>query len=280
MSARGSALLLALAASCASRSPPQASVDVGRAPPRPAAPAAPPAAVTEGALVECGASRCRAGVESCCFFASGGACVASVAPGVDDASQLLASQLAACEQAPHEYSLTEIRRCDESSDCPAGQACCGRFLFGGAAAALCEPLGSPGPAACELAERCRVTETCRTPGSVCDDGACRRPVSLTCAGLACPASAAACCGEAPACRAPDACPPHEPRYRCAAPVDCLPGEHCALSAFGSVCTAFVDLANTRRVCATAADCGGGDPLCARYECAPSEVPGVLACRCP
>lgn len=242
--------------------------------------AAAPEAVTEGAQVECGAARCRAGVESCCFFSGEGACVASVAPGPDDPAQLLASQLAACEAAPHEYALTELRRCDESSDCPAGQSCCGRFLFGGAAASLCEPLGAPDRAACELSERCRVTETCRTPGSTCDDGACRKPATLTCAGLACPSTAAACCGDPPACRAPAACPPHEPRYRCTTPADCLAGEHCALSAFGSMCTAFVDLANTRRVCVTAADCGDGDTFCARYECAPSEVPGIRACGCP
>lgn len=240
--------------------------------------AAPLPRTSDPAQFACGALRCKSGSESCCLFSDEGVCVPSVPPGPNDHVQVLASQLEACGATKHEYSLTELRRCDESSDCVRGQACCGMFLYGGASADFCVPIKTPGRAPCDFSEVCISDDTCRTAGSKCIDGACKKPVTLSCNGRLCSGADSACCGDPPSCRSPSQCEAL-PRYRCTSPKDCLPGERCQLQVMGSVCTNFLDLANTRSACDKTADCGPGDFICKRYVCKASEVPGIKACQC-
>lgn len=228
----------------------------------------------------CEATRCKAGSESCCVFSDTGRCVANVPPGPNDKVQLLAAQSEACNQPPSEYSLTEIRRCDESIDCAKGEACCGTFLFGGASADLCVPIKDPKRSPCDFSEICVNSSTCRVPGAECIDGMCKKAVTLSCATERCSGAKSACCGDPPSCREPSQCEAGVPRYRCTSAKDCLPGEHCQLQILGSLCTNFVDTANARRACETTRDCGGGDAFCKRYVCKDSGIPGIKACECP
>jgi len=244
----------------------------------PDAPPAPLPRLSDSKLVGCLAQRCKVGSESCCVYSNEGDCVASVPPGPNDKVQVLASQLEACNATKHDYSLTEIRRCDESSDCARGEACCSMFMFGGASADLCVPFKTPGRSPCDFVEICIDDSTCRTSGSMCIDGACRKATTLTCGGKRCSGDKGACCGDPPSCRAPADCEHGAPRYRCTSPKDCLPGEHCQFAIVSTTCTNFVDIANTRTVCDTSADCPKSDMFCKRYACK-AEQHGIKTCQC-
>lgn len=153
------------------------------------------------------------------------------------------------------------------------------FLYGGASADIRVPFKTPGRAPCDFSEVCIDDAGCRTAGSKCIEGVCRRPVTLSCARQRCTGEKNAYCGDPPACSAPADCTPGQPRYRCASPKDCLPGEHCQMHVMGSVCSNFLDVANTRKVCDKTVDCGPSDALCQRYVCKPSEISGIKACEC-
>ncbi len=228
----------------------------------------------------CEAARCKAGSESCCVFSDTGVCIASVPTGPNDNVQVLAAQIDACNELKQKYSLTEIRRCDESTDCGKGEACCGTFMYGGASADVCVPIKDPKRSPCDFSELCVSSSTCRAPGAECIDGLCKKAVTLSCGNQRCTGAKSACCGDPPSCREPSGCESGTPRYRCTSSKDCLAGEHCQLQVLGSLCTNYVDTANSRRTCTTTRDCGGGDAFCKRYVCKDSEVPGIKACECP
>lgn len=257
---------------------PAAAPDAGLDAAADASPKAAPPPASDPALFGCGSIRCKAGSESCCLFSDESVCLPSVPPGPNDHVQVLASQLEACGATKHTYSLTGVRRCDESSDCARGQACCGMFLFGGATADFCVPMKTPGRSPCDFSEVCISDDTCRVAGSKCIEGACAKPATPSCNGQRCAGEKSACCGDPPSCRAASECA-EQPRFRCTSPKDCLPGEHCQMQVMGSVCTNFLDLANTRSVCDKSADCGPGDALCRRYVCKDSEVRGIKVCQC-
>lgn len=236
-----------------------------------------PPRVSDPASFACGGARCKVGSESCCWFSDEGACVPSAPPGANDTTQVLASQIEACDKLKAPFSLSEIRRCDESSDCARGEACCGMFLYGGASADFCVPIKNPKRAPCDFSEVCTTDDTCRVPGAKCIDGACKKPAIISCNGQPCAGKDKACCGDPPACRAASDCT--TPHFACTSPKDCLTGEHCRLQVGGSLCTNFEDVANARMICDKTSDCGGPNPFCQRYACKPSEHAGIKACEC-
>lgn len=253
--------------------PPMGSAPMSAAPPAPSG-----ATDSDPTRFRCHDQICRVGTESCCYFSDTGVCVPSVAPGPNDAVQLLASQLEICEATPHRYALTELIRCDESSDCADHEACCGTFLFGGADAQVCVPITTPGRSPCQFQEVCRTDATCRAAGSRCLDGRCRKPAELRCGGQRCTGAASACCGDPPSCQAPAVCE-QLPWYHCMSPRDCLPGESCQLNVSGSRCLNEPDIANSRLVCDTASDCEVLKHFCAQLRCEPTDVPGIRGCTC-
>lgn len=238
-------------------------------------------AVSDSRSVGCVTTKCPAPSETCCVFSDRGACVATVPKGPHDDVQLLASQLEACGAKQTEYSLTEVRRCDESSDCPGGESCCGMFLFGGASANVCVKQNGKRSAPCDFSEVCIDSSTCQVSGSECIDGVCAKRVErLACGKQKCSGETSACCGDPPSCMKPSECEFGMPRYRCASPKDCLHGQHCQVQVMGSLCTNFVDIANTTMACDTQADCGSGEPFCKRHVCRPAGVGSLKTCICP
>ena len=226
----------------------------------------------------CGKARCRLGKETCCSDGDDGVCVPSVAPGPDDKTQLLASQIVACDAAGLRYALASVARCNRSADCGTGEYCCDQFLYGGASAQLCLKSDSHANP-CEYGELCGDGGACRSAGAACVEGRCRKPLASMQCGEATCSGASVCCGEPPACVSPAQC--KGPRYECMHPADCLAGEHCASGVLGTTCVGVFDLANTAVVCDSDADCPANTMLCqGKLKCTPASVPHLETCVCP
>jgi hypothetical protein len=265
---------------------------------RPAASAAPAAiaAPSVRGTLACGSRTCRAGKETCCSGRGKNAatrqlepwanCVPTVAPSAADASQLLGSQLIACQDDDLPTELDHLARCDDSNDCRAHETCCRTCLSSDISADLCTRL-EPGKAACELGETCRPDVPCRTRGTQCVDGTCvKASPTLRCGAAECSRAGQACCGGPPQCRPQADCEPASagPVYRCAGPRDCAAGEHCAAMAQGTICKGLLDLGTSGVACDEDADCpravcdsarGRGE----RPVCAPDRAGWLKVCGC-
>lgn len=249
------------------------------------APTTAPQAGTGPRTFGCGNATCKVDKETCCTDSGmeESTCVATVAPGPGDKAQPLAAQLDACKAATKKFYFSEVSRCDDSGDCRAGEACCAQLL-GHGYAVQCQGLASSPGGVCPVGERCGPDAPCRTPGTRCDRGACRKPnAALRCGTSTCTAEQA-CCGESPAsCRPRGSCT-DGPEHRCAGPKDCNPGERCLRSPMGTICMGQLDVVNFGVVCEADADCP--KQVCSvnpgkQPTCGPSPfLSWIKECGCP
>ncbi|MBK7579614.1 MAG: hypothetical protein IPI67_05335 [Myxococcales bacterium] len=240
---------------------------------------------TSSERFRCGLASCQAAKETCCLAGNEGVCFAS---SPDDAPKgkvgYLKTQFDACNAAslPHGYSLSGIERCDESIDCAKGEICCDQFLFSGATISECVASKPAAPTPCEYGERCIESATCRLAGTSCVEGYCRKLVAkLRCDQAPC-ADGEVCCGSPLGCRASAACEGYH-RVRCNTDGDCVKGQRCFVSGYGSDCIALLqDPLSQQLVCRRDADCkfpcpGAGGKLA---RCLPAEVTWLRSCQCP
>lgn len=262
--AMGGGWVALLALGCSAAGPPPSRVAAPSLEPGPRPPIAASSAAESGgeapggsaARVACGPEQCHVGEETCCGNSTGdeGRCVATVPAGPDDAGQLLGGQILACQavSAPTD----SLRRCDDSGDCAASEACCNQFLYGGATADLCEPIATPGRSPCGFNEVCTVDADCRIEGATCRDGTCVKAASFECGQQRC-APGERCAGHPPRCMPGDTST--FPRWDCATSRDCLPGETCFVGIAGTQCLG--SSATAAPVCESVADCPAPHRLC-------------------
>jgi len=249
----------------------------------PAAAAAPvtsasPPAAREAGVARCGDERCDLAREVCCSNGASRACAGRVP--LDAHAELparFAPQLEACdERVQGDGSFRTVEYCDDSSDCPRGEACCSGAVWGDAGYSACLPLGPDGSSPCELAERCREGLPCAIAGSVCRNGACAlAEVALACGAGRCTAAAPVCCHEADgatSCVAhgDERCSPERGRYpmECRSPADCPLGMACC-SGYGTTYCAGSCI-NCGLACVTDADCPAEHEGFRRLGCVPTD----------
>lgn len=288
-SSTGSATRARDAAPAASSAP--TPVASGAAPVVASAPAAvsvPPRAASGPGKIACGASLCDATKETCCqLFTEGVAprCVLRVAEergaGVSPPAWPL---VVSCAPAGDTSAVQEVARCDDSGDCPKAQRCCRDHLGGEHLQRHCSAK------ACEFLEVCDQGAPCRTPGTRCDRGECRKVAQVACAGATCSGPESMCCTSERltdyACRPSAACDPFFPRIECTGPADCPDGQDCELTQGKSAtCRGGMhDIANTGVACRTDRDCAryacSGAKACVDVRPGDGQVPGVArVCAC-
>ncbi len=267
------AALLSILAPFASAAPSSSiTVDAPKAPKAPKV-----EAVSGKTRIHCVTATCEVGKETCCHGSEEGVCVSTVKPGPDDETQLLASQIDACNPRKLPLELDTIARCDESIDCSDTEACCAQFLYGGTEAILCVPIEQQYQSPCEWHEVCVEGSTCRAPGSVCVNGACQKQVtSLPCGGTNCTLPKNVCCLDEMRCGLASDCPVGG--LHCAHNSDCLKGQFCEMSVLGTQCTGGVAWGNATIVCERDKDCRDVDS-CKKPRCVPSKYPGIKNCDC-
>ncbi len=278
---RGWWLGLGIVACARASAPPGPAPEVAIPPPGSEAPpgttAVQPAA-SEAGVARCGDDRCDLDGEVCCSNGEARGCIGLVPldPGEEFPGRLV-PQLAACESRVRgDDSFHTIEYCDDSSDCPRGQACCSGTLWSDGSYSACLPLGPDGSSRCELAERCLEGLPCATAGSVCRHGACARAtVDLGCGAARCTASAPICCHEADgasSCVAygDERCSPERGRFpmECRSPADCPPGLVCC-SGYGTTYCAGTCI-NCGLACVTDADCPAEHEGFRLQGCVPTE----------
>jgi hypothetical protein len=221
-------------------------------------PAAPPPAtqpvapdVVDG--VRCGAASCTRGAEVCCHFSDVAVC-APASSAADAPMSRWPDQAKACGQASTtELSLTAMSACDDSGDCSGEQRCCSEAIGSDLSIDTCQV------EACSYGELCS-GGACKTPGTECVAGRCRKGPVRECAGKACSAAAPLCCGpfgaDAPSCHDEAGCSAGDlsAHYECTAQSDCPAGERCQTLIVGTRCQASFDPVNAGLVCASDADC--------------------------
>jgi hypothetical protein len=233
--------------------------------------------VSDKTGVHCMSRVCQVGSETCCRTTDEGMCVSSVRPGPADDAQPLVSQIEACNAKKLPFAIDTIARCDESIDCGEAEACCAQFIYGGMEASLCVPIKKKGLSPCGWHEVCVESSSCRTPGAVCVNGACQKPVaSLPCGDTNCTAPNNVCCLDGTRCGLPTDCPTG--CLRCAHPDDCLKGQFCEVSFLGTQCTGQVAWGAATSVCDSDKDCRGLE-LCKPAHCVPSKFSGIKQCHC-
>lgn len=218
--------------------------------------------VREAGVVRCGDALCNLDREVCCSNGEARGCVGRVPSGVgEELPARVVPQLEACQaRVKGDDNFRTVEYCDDSSDCPGGQACCRGALWGDASYSACLPLGPDGSSRCELGEECIEGLPCATARSVCRNGACAlAAVDLECGAARCTVSAPICCheaGGATSCVAAgdERCSLQHGRYplECRGPADCAPGLACC-SGYGATYCAGSCI-NCGRACVTAADC--------------------------
>ncbi len=273
-------------------------VVLGVAPPASAAtvasgaPSAPSAAASAGpqaknrsdrATFQCADKRCDVG-ETCCASPDQGYCVPSIDDAAPGAIGYLKTQWEQCAALPYGRSQWgRIARCDESADCSEGKVCCEGFLFSGAdGLADCLELPKDGPMPCDFGEPCLEGSICRTPGTTCISGMCRKtPVRQRCDKEICTAAAPYCCAGSKSCSADPACG-GGPRIACSRHADCLAGERCLDDGGATFCVRSYPnpdqapwLCEKNRDCAKACEgFGGGKPVCSE-----ASVDWLKSCAC-
>lgn len=180
--------------------------------------------------IGCGAATCDARAETCCHFydeAKPPRCVPRVAE-MTTGEVPEWPLIEACVQPPGTSSeVSSADRCDASDDCGPSERCCHDHLGREHHQRHCSTR------ACTFVEVCSAIERCRTPGTRCEAGACRKVATISCAGVPCDAPERMCCTSAKlddyACRPAAACDPFFPRIECVRPSDCPSGQDCALN---------------------------------------------------
>jgi hypothetical protein len=209
--------------------------------------------------VRCGASTCKAGSETCCWFGKDSGC-APTAPGNREPELLKQSQLC-MDRVKSDVALSGVTRCDDAADCGPKETCCSVEPLGGLELGLCVPF-APGKGACDLGERCVPEVACKTPGTSCIEGHCRLAGKPECMGKRCEASAPVCCGKfdwqgKPSCRTASECAGGANLYECFKPSDCPKGETCQSQMTGTRCLGKVATSGRMVVCEKDADCPKG-----------------------
>lgn len=270
------------APAASSATPPVASVapasPVASAPPpppvasvAPASPAtsAPPAASRDGRLsyeprtIRCGNALCEVGKQKCCGFDGNPAasfCTSrtpeGVYEGVEQAVCYTDEQGRSTVEHWEEWGGVTLKLCDDSADCAAGLTCRDAYLHPESSKWSC---GRSGKGKDEL---CVPEAPCRTPGTECRDGKCRIPptkVGVSCEAQSCAGVKPICCvveGRA-SCTTATACRSAVGKsYVCTKPSQCAPGQWCALTLMGSVCTGKLEYGHGGALCEGDADCRG------------------------
>lgn len=249
-------------------------------------PDAAPAEPLVGSTAEyfrCGDGKCRSGSETCCGASNRGVCLPS---SPDDAPQgkvgYLKTQWEICDKTALEktgYSMSHIDRCDESIDCKKGELCCDNFLFSGGTIGECVKLPAGGSTPCDYGERCIESSTCRLPGSQCIEGYCKKPVpNLPCGDSPCSGSTPYCCGSTQSCASK--CESWH-QVRCARHADCLAGQRCTVSGYGSACLSIIqDRDSQQTVCKLDGECNYKCNDGSRPRCKTSVIPWIKSCQCP
>ena len=250
-------------------------------------PDAPPAAPPVGSTAEyfrCGSSKCKAGSETCCGAGKAGVCVPS-SPYDEPQGKpgYFKTQFEVCDKetvAKTGFSMSHVDRCDESIDCGKGEVCCDQFLFSGGTLGECTKLPPGGATPCDYGERCIESSTCKLPGSVCVEGYCRKPVpNLACGGAPCSGTTPVCCGDPLGCQSK--CEDYK-RILCAKRSDCLAGQDCVMTSYGTQCIRLYVPGAMQPLCARDGDCKracADDPR-KWTRCKPSDVPWLETCQCP
>lgn len=267
-------------------------VPAAPAAPSPSAASAPPVAKaapgprrkrSDPETFACGEAHCRSGAETCCAAGDVGECVASVNDGPIGAIGYLATQWNECSELQSRASrnFDALDRCDESIDCPASTVCCAQFLFSGSNGLTdCLPLGK-GATPCDGGEIC-IEKGCRTPGTTCVDGRCRKLVAgMRCGDERCGPDAPFCCGDPAKCSADSTCGGGA-RIECTKAADCAEGERCLQDGPGTFCLrAHPDPDHAPWICERDAQCKAACSGVAsgRPVCAASRVPWLKACDC-
>lgn len=246
-----------------------------------AAPAPPLGSTAE--YFRCGGGKCRSGSETCCGAGDRGVCLPS---SPDDAPQgkigYLKTQWEKCDKAAIEqtgYSLSNIDRCDESVDCKKGELCCDQFLFSGGTLSECTPAKPGGATPCDYGERCIESSTCRLPGTQCIEGTCQKPVpNLPCGDSPCSGTTPYCCGSTQSCASK--CESWH-QVRCTRHADCLAGQRCTVSGYGSACLSIIqDRDSQQTVCKLDGECNYKCSDGSRPRCKTSVIPWIKSCQCP
>lgn len=254
----------------------------------PPAVSVPPRAASGPGKIACGSALCDATKETCCqLFTEGAAprCVLRVAEergaGVSPPAWPL---VVSCAPAGDTSAVQEVARCDDSGDCPKAQRCCRDHLGGEHLQRHCSARS------CEFFEVCDQGAPCRTPGTRCDRGECRKVAQVACSGATCAGPESLCCTSEKltdyACRPSAACDPFFPRIECTGPADCPDGQDCELTQGKSaMCRGGMhDVANTGVACRTDRDCArygcNGAKACVDVRPGDGQVPGVArVCAC-
>ncbi|MCA9644551.1 MAG: hypothetical protein H6718_28775 [Polyangiaceae bacterium] len=258
-------LALPWCAACASQPPPEP-VTVGAA--QPAATAttasAPPRAPAPPGI-QCGKQRCDAATQICCGFSDQYTCAArpSPSPPAPEYAEYayLPSTDSCMEVQVQDLSLTEIRLCDDSTDCGAAEVCCSMWIASGSTLLTCIPAAASGELACDFNEAC-VGASCRTVNTECAGDRCRaKGRQVDCAGTPCGGSTPVCCQRkldgTPTCEASCEQTSEEDRafdFECSSSRGCPAGATCQAGLFGSYCAKAVDSANAVVLCESDSDC--------------------------
>jgi hypothetical protein len=302
MRTRASCWVVALvsAVACgAPRSSPQGPVVVGPGASSAEAKAAQPPFNPSTQRVACGGARsCDTASEVCCLQGSetyacaprqplsdaAGVTAPPTLPGgppSGDLSGLLGANIEACKRALSSDTLNGVLLCDDSTDCPQGQVCCGQWLWSGAGARVCVPGSATGDSVCDFGESC-VGETCVTRGTRCVDGGCRLAnAKVRCGGVVCGEDAPVCCSQnfqTPTCVRDCKAPNEDARatvYECSGLASCAPGEWCNGEMFSSHCGR---LTGETILCESPSECPpnfcrGKAPSCVDHE------HGFRRCHC-
>jgi hypothetical protein len=264
--------LLLTVAACASSSPSDAP-RAQRAPlegPTPAiaqpstpvaAPGKLPADLTGPSQVACGAAQCTTPTQVCCVGTKE-VCIERQPVATADRFGEWGATFDSCRRAA-DMGQVDVFACDGSEDCEAGGVCCeSGFGSGSSSIRTCQPAGT----ICPVAELCVGGSACRSPGTACVDGTCKRASGVTACGTAtCKLPGEVCCsdGDAYACKSPATC---TWKLECTQPADCPKGQTCSLRGLGeSWCIADPDTSTSIVACDTDADCPELG-TCARMAC--------------
>lgn len=222
----------------------------------------------EDKTIACGSRLCHVDREACCGRGDEtAACAPRVVKQTASDFAELDPQTQACNGAMPTF-------CDDSSDCAAGEHCC---VGSDPDVTHCQKRP------CTTIEVCVPERPCRTAGTTCVAGICRRAdVHIPCGTQVCTGATPVCCQD-PA-RGTQACATDCPRgssFVCAKASDCPAGQICQAYGERSWCTRVADIANAHILCASDTDCpkdvcafshGKGRPRCPKGT-------GVRSCEC-
>ncbi len=246
----------------------------------------PPRQVSDPDSFECGDVRCRSGIETCCANGREGRCLPSVDDGPVGEIGYLKTQWEQCDELRFSLnaSFDRMARCDESLDCEPKHVCCEQWLFSGSSGlADCLPMPRDGSTPCDFGETCIEGSSCRTPGTECVSGMCRKKLAeRACGPDTCKGATPVCCSDPLGCVAEGGCS-RDDRLRCTSDADCVKGEKCVASGVGATTClkSPIHPDYTPYVCKRDRDCP--NPCTSlpgtKAKCMPTSVPWISTCSC-